>query len=234
VERGWLKVNPAEKLSAEGTKARRKKQLRINEARRWSEKAIELAAAGDDGAVAALSALVLGLRASEITDRVVRDLDDDGRVLWIDHGKTENAERFLEIPSLLRPHSLALTKGRLPGAPLFWRTSTRTGKARDRHWVLRSVRRICAAAGVPTVCAHSLRGLHSTLAQEAGVTGHLVAGALVGVPGATPGGDVDRQTAAQLGHGSTATTHGHYTAPGAVERARVARANLRLVPGTRE
>ena len=43
----------------------------------------ELADVGDEGAVAAMMALVMGMRASEIVSRVVRDLDDDGRLLWI-------------------------------------------------------------------------------------------------------------------------------------------------------
>jgi len=43
-----------------------------------------------------------------------------------------------------------------------------------------------------------LRGTHSTIAQEAGATSHLVA--------------------RQLGHESVKTTHESYTAPGTVER----------------
>ena len=40
-------------------------------------------------------ALLLGMRASEVLCRVVRDLDDAGRVLWIPLGKTDNARRRL-------------------------------------------------------------------------------------------------------------------------------------------
>jgi integrase len=52
------------------------------------------------------------------------------------------------------------------------------------------VKRICKAAGVPTVTARSMRGLHSTLAVEHGVSAHVVA--------------------ASLGHESSATTMQSY------------------------
>ena len=52
---------------------------------------------------------------------------------------------------------------------------------------------VCDLAGVPRVCPHSLRGLHSTLALEAGATSGAVAAA--------------------LGHGSFAVTARHYADP---------------------
>lgn len=59
---------------------------------------------------------------------------------------------------------------------------------------------MCREAGVPEVTAHSLRGLHATLAMEWGSTGRVVAAA--------------------LGHTSFAmTTKRHYVADGTVERA---------------
>lgn len=57
-------------------------QLRVDEERRWLAKAVELAAAGEAGAVAAIVALLMGMRASEIVERVVRDVDGGGRLLW--------------------------------------------------------------------------------------------------------------------------------------------------------
>jgi integrase len=54
-------------------------------------------------AIGALLALTMGLRTSEVLRREVRDLDDGARYLWIDHGKTANARRHLEIPTLLQP-----------------------------------------------------------------------------------------------------------------------------------
>jgi integrase len=40
------------------------------------------------------------------------------------------------------------------------------------------VQRICREAKVPEVTAHGMRGQHSTLALEVGITGHAVAAAL--------------------------------------------------------
>ena len=68
------------------------------------------------------------------------------------------------MPELLRPLLKALAEGKSPEAKLFghhW-----------RDWVRKWVKRICEAAGVPKVTAHGMRGLHSTLAVEHGVSDH--------------------------------------------------------------
>lgn len=44
--------------------------------------AFELADRGDEGTVAAMVSLVMAMRASEIVSRSVRDLDDEGQLLW--------------------------------------------------------------------------------------------------------------------------------------------------------
>ena len=56
---------------------------------------------------------------------------------------------------------------------------------------------------MPVVCPHSLRGLHATLATEAGATSHVVAAA--------------------LGHTSPAVTQAHYIQSGTTQRARTRR-----------
>jgi len=155
-------------------------------------RATELADAGESGAVAAMMALLLGMRASEIVSRVVRDLDDDGGLLWIPYAKTDAGRRTLRVPEALRPHLLRLAADKAPEARLFgehW-----------RDWPREWVQQICRQAGVPVVCAHSMRGLHSTLAMDAGVTGHVVAAA--------------------LGHERVTTTIQSYAKPEAVEAAR--------------
>ncbi len=164
VGKRWLRVSPLEGVEGKGKRRHGKPQLRIDEARRWMAKATELADAGEVGAVAAMMALLLGMRASEIVSRVVRDLDDEGRQLWIPDAKTEAGKRTL------RPYLQRLAAGRQPDARIFgnhWRDWPRT-------WV----QEICTKAGVPLVGAHSMRGLHSTLAMDAGVTGHVVAASL--------------------------------------------------------
>lgn len=61
----------------------------------------------------------MGLRTGEVLDRVVRDLDDGARCLWIDAGKTANARRHLEVPEVLQPYLVRLTNGKCPEDLLF-------------------------------------------------------------------------------------------------------------------
>jgi integrase len=170
VGKKWLKVNPLDGVEGLGKRTHGKPQLRIDEARAWTAKALTLAKGGDVGAVGALLSLTLGLRASEITERVARDLDDDGRLLWIPESKTNAGRRNVEVPPMVRPFLKRLARRKAPADLLF-------GK-HWRDWVRANVTRICKLAEVPEVCAHSMRGLHATIAVEAGATGHLVATAL--------------------------------------------------------
>lgn len=214
VEQKWIRSNPLADIKPVGPRKRGQQQLRIDEARELVEQCLKLADQMHAGAIATLTALMLGLRASEVTDRVVRDLDDDGHLLWVPFGKTQRSRRTLEVPELLRPYLLELAKGRRPEERLFDAGDTfysreRTEKAatsvpRDRHWLWRQVQTICEKAGVQRVSAHSLRGLHSTLATEAGATAHFVASA--------------------LGHSSTQVTEMHY-----IDRAATHRAKTRKV-----
>jgi len=80
-----------------------------------------------------------------------------------------------------------------------------------RDWVRKWVNRICQAAGVPKVTAHGMRGLHSTLAVENGVSAHVVA--------------------ASLGHESSATTMQSYVQPEAAAGARQRRVTTVLKGG---
>jgi site-specific recombinase XerD len=79
VTKKWLPANPLQAVEGRGRRRHGKPQLRIDEARRWLAKAIQLADAGEPGAVAAMVSLLMGLRCSEIIERVVRDVDDGGR-----------------------------------------------------------------------------------------------------------------------------------------------------------
>jgi integrase len=189
--RGWTRINALEHVQGLGRRRRGKPQLTVDEARKFLAKALELAER-DDGAIAAAMALLMGMRASEIVERTIRDLDDEGRLLWITDAKTQAGVRRLEIPPQLQGQLQRLTCGKASSDRLFARHA-------DRHWVLRSVHRICKAAGVPRVPSHGLRGTHATLAVGAGATSHLVAAA--------------------LGHESFATTARHYARAEAIEGA---------------
>jgi len=127
-------------------------------------------------AIGALVALMMGLRSQEVLLREVRDLDDGGRFLWSDVGKTANAKRHLEVPELLRPYLLRLAGGQSPSSLLFG--YGRTGMPRTRTTMWATVRKLCALAGVPPVCTHSLRGLYATLAVQSGSASQVVASSL--------------------------------------------------------
>lgn len=202
----WLRTNPLEDVAGVGRRRHGKEQLRVDEARVWLAKALELARGGDEGAVAALVTLLLGLRASEVVSRVVRDVDDNGRRLWIPDSKTEAGRRTLEVPEVLQPLLLELVARRKLQAALDLGEDHQAllFGAHWRDWPRENVQRICELVKVPEVTAHGMRGLHATLALAAGQSGHLVA--------------------ASLGHESVSTTLESYAAPGAAAGAAAQRA----------
>jgi len=188
VKQGWLKANPFDGIEGKGRRRQGKFQLHIDEARSWMAKAQELAHKGDRGAVAAMLTLLLGVRSSEVTHLRGRDLDENGALLWVgeDAGgrKTAKSRRQVGVPEDLRPHLIRL-QGAYPGDAWLW------GELHWRDWPSENVRRICRLVGVREVSAHSMRGLHSTLAESSGVSGDVVA--------------------QQLGHVDSETTGKHYT-----------------------
>ena len=200
VEHHYATQNPFAATKPVGKPKVGKAQLRIDEARRFAGVALQKAQHGDAAATAAIVALLLGMRASEVLVRVVRDLDDGGKVLWITRGKTDNARRRLQVPEVLRALLSAMAKDKPADAFLFGQSPTSPGKPRSDAWLWGHVQKLCDEASVPRVSTHSLRGLHSTLALEAGVTSGAVAAA--------------------LGHGSFQITAKHYAAPGTMDRVR--------------
>lgn len=199
-EQGWIGGEPFAGLEATGPRARGKKQLRIDEARRFVETAL---GEGSEAGLAAAMALLMGLRASEVTGRVVRDLDDDGRALVVEQAKTRVGDRRLEVPAVLRPRLLALAAGRRGDQRLFG--------AVDRHWLGYHVRRLCGVAAVPEVCPHALRGTQASIAAGAVPVEHV---------------------AQALGQTGPAVTRRHYLAAGAEQDGRQ-RAALRVLQGGR-
>ena len=73
VEQGYTPQNPFAAVKPVGKPKVGKSQLRIDEARRFVSLAIEKAQQGDRAATCALMALMLGMRASEVLCRIVRD-----------------------------------------------------------------------------------------------------------------------------------------------------------------
>lgn len=190
-------------------------ELRVKETRAWYTKALELADNDDEGAIAALVALLLGMRASEIVSRKVADLDDDeapGDLLWIPCSKTPAGRRTLEVPEVLRPLLVACAEGKAPDRYLFEceREQDPIGKPHVRDWIRDQVHRICDAAKVPRVTAHAMRGQLATLTKERGLAGHLVA--------------------ATLGHEDVRMHETAYARPGSTQ-AGINRAGLKVLNG---
>lgn len=120
-----------------------KEQLRIDEARKWMVEAHRQADAGQAGAVAAMTALVMGMRASEIVSRVVRDLDDGGALLWIPDSKTLAGRRKLQVPEFLQPYLVELARGPsgTQGPKGSAERSARSSRSRRRTWPQWKLRR---------------------------------------------------------------------------------------------
>jgi len=185
VEQHWIKENPFKDVKPVGKLRPRGKslgkdgnELRVKGARAWFAKALELAAKGDKGATAGLTALLLGMRAGEIVSRRVGDLDDDatpGDLLWIPCSKTPAGRRTLEVPEVLQPFLLRLADGKSADRYLF---EHHPGTKHHPSWVRAQIRRVCDAAEVPHVTAHFMRGLLATLTAERGMAGHLIAATL--------------------------------------------------------
>jgi integrase len=150
---GWMVGDPFAELSPTKPKsrARRKQQHRIDEARRFIDCA---AGAGEEG-VAAAMALLMDLRASEIIGRRVRDVDNRGTILVIEEAKSDAGERRLGIPEELRAPIAQLCANRKADDLLF--------PGRTRRWVDYHVRRICGMAQVPVIGPHGLRRTHSSI-----------------------------------------------------------------------
>ena len=130
---------------------------------------------------------------------MARDVDDEGRVLWVPSGKTKNARRRLKVPEVLRPLLMKQIQSTPPGGLLFYKGE----KVPPTNYFWSQVRRLCQLADVPAVCPHSLRGLHATLALEGGATSDAVARA--------------------LGHGSFAMTARHYASESSVDNAKASK-----------
>ncbi len=210
VERGYLTQNPFAHVRPIGQKRAGKIQLTIDEARRFKQVAQQLAEAGDVAALGVLMLLLLGLRCGEVLARQARDVDDDARVLWITRGKTKNARRRLEVPEEIQESLRRLIAEKAPTDLIFG--TNRAGGVRNKAYLWFKVQALCKAAGVPPVCSHSLRGLHSTLALEAGATPHLVAAA--------------------LGHSSFRVTARHYAEPSTLINTRTRRLTGALTEST--
>jgi integrase len=166
---GLIKDLLLDDVEIRGRKRTGKAQLQIDEARRFVAKAF--AQADDPLALACATMLLTGLRPGDVMNLRVRDCDDGGNVLWVEAGKTDAGRRRVEVAKEVRPHLLAHATGRQSLDYLFELRPQRRRKAGNpkarTDALLRRVRSLCLEAGVPSVCAHSMRGLHSSLWRDA-------------------------------------------------------------------
>jgi integrase len=196
-KRGWTKGVPTAEIKVIGKRKKGKPKLSQDEAEtlvKWC-----LANPSKEATVT-LMAYWLGLRASEIVARQVRDIDGRGTLLDIPQSKTEAGERTIKLPVKLQPLLGELAKGKKPDDRLFG--------DEDRFWVRRVVRACCKAAGVRVVCPHGLRGTHAKVAREVGVSGVLLAAA--------------------MGHEDENTTTAHYAGRAAVAQSQIDRVTASL------
>lgn len=179
MSRSWLSANPFDKVEAVGKKKRRKKQLRVDEARTFARHCLQAwEKTRDRSAIAAAMPLQFNLRASEVSQLVSRDVDDRGRLLWVadnvdeatgeDLAKTESSKRTTPVPPRWVPilrwlaDHPATDKGHL--------FAKESGQPADRHWVRYWVQEHAKDAGVPQVSTHGLRGTWASLKARAGAS----------------------------------------------------------------
>jgi integrase len=203
VKKGWFKTNPFADVEKIGQrKDYRSSSLRVDEARALREAAFGLARRGDQGAIVSLVVLTCSLRPSEVAQLKVRDVDDEGHLLWVDGPrlKTKNTRRAITVADdELRALLISAAKGKEPTDSLF-------SRHRHRQRVTEAVQRVSAAAGVPVVDSRTLRRTFATL-------------------DARRGSSLDA-LAFNMGHGADSkarTAQKHYIAPGAAQSGAAAR-----------
>jgi len=200
VKKGLARSNPFAAVEPIGRANAGKVQPTETDAQKLDAVLFEGARAGEEGALALLVQLYLGLRSSEVMKLEVAAVEREGRKVTVVRGKTRNARRaldlFPDVAELLWP--LCLNR---PGSErVFARHLPRCPSA---NYLWKRLHHYCRRAGIPEYCPHSLRGLHSSLALVGGATSHHVA--------------------ASLGHASFATTAKHYADPSAIDNSRAKR-----------
>ena len=173
VKQKWLKANPFADVDPVGQRVHGadKARLTVDESRKLEAWCI--AHASDQGAVLTLGYLYLGPRNTELArDRVVRDLDDGGRLLVIGKTKSKAGRRTLRIPEILGDMLRAQVDGKPGDVPIF---TDSLGQRMGPDCARKHVRRVCKLAGVTVLPPQALRRTQASLATEAGETALAVA-----------------------------------------------------------
>lgn len=203
----YVASNPFKDIRPIGKANAGKPQLRRDEAKKLIDVLLRQAEDSNRSALALLVQLIMGLRSGEVLNLRKRDIDADGTILIVEGTKTKNARRLLAIAPVLRDLLARRVESLGPESLIFADDDRATPLPTDH--LFKKLHKFCKLAGIPSVCPHSLRGLHSSLAVEAGATSAVVAAA--------------------LGHGSDAITLKHYIAPSAIDAARSSRVSAALL-----
>ena len=162
-KQGVIPRSPFQDVRPQGRPKAGKPQLQVEEAHRFVNTALKLFDEENESlALAAVLTLLLGLRASQVLQRRVRDVEKD--TFWISDSRSEHNRRALRVPSVLEERLHRLCIGKEPELLLFGGNSK--GQPRHHRVLWSTVREICQRAQVPKVCTHSLRSLWSTLSAE--------------------------------------------------------------------
>jgi integrase len=160
----WIKASGFEKIKGVGKRKKgiaSKKQLTVDEAKKFIVVCLRAAGQGDQGAVAGLMTLLMGMRTEEINSRVVRNVDKDGTILWIT-GKTEAGTRSGKIPPILRPFIRDLCVRKAPTDSLWDYSRNGTGSGRARGKIINALRDAAPMALTPAQLAERIDvGLNS-------------------------------------------------------------------------
>lgn len=189
--------NPFERVEPIGKPNAGKDQPRETDARTLDQLLQREAAGGDEGALALLLQIYLGLRSSEVLSLRVEAVERGGEKITVVRGKTKNAKRALELYPVVAALLWKHCHGRPGDERVF--AANRTEQP-NPDWMRKRLHRFCKLAGLRPYCPHALRGLHSTLALASGATTHHVA--------------------ASLGHASFSTTARHYADASTLDNAR--------------
>lgn len=206
---GWLGENVFDEVKGIGKRKKGKAQLTGDEAIKFQAHIMKLIEGGSEVALATGMLIAMGLRQSEAWKRRVRDLDLGGTILRVEDAKTDKGNRNVDVPDHLRPHLRRIVAGRAGFEFIF---AYPDGTSHTNTWLYLAVPKLCAAAGVPRVTPHGLRGTYASLARLNGQSSQAVADA--------------------LGHESERTHEAHYARSEAVASAQQKRV-LSVISGGR-
>lgn len=184
-EMKWLPENPFAKVKGLGKRKSGKRKPTGNELRAWFGFTWARMEAGDRTALGLMLAFAMSLRSSDLTRRVVRDVDMDGTQLNIEDGKTEKSNEPRTIPDKLQPFVRQYIDGRDPLEPLFMRRCKGKLLHLTRRWLEQGMERMCEGAGIPCFCPHSLKSASGTVLAKRGAAANVIVDHLSHEEGAT-------------------------------------------------